>query len=105
MEELFSRNNLFEEELIINNNLTANNFVIDTKGKCIFFVYFSYDDANNTIIDILNRVNLYISDFWAQLFEWHTTKILSFIGIILSMIGFIPLMLNMIEYNQNQHIR
>ena len=49
--------------------------------------------------------NVYILDFWAQLFEWHTMKTLSVIGGTLSTIGFIPLMLNMIEYNQNQHIR
>ena len=46
MEELFSTNNLLEEELIINNNLSANDLVLDTTGKCIFFVYFSDGNAN-----------------------------------------------------------
>ena len=34
--ELFSTNNLLEEELIILNNLTGNDFDLDTKkGKCM----------------------------------------------------------------------
>ena len=49
MEELFSTNNLLEEELIINNNLTANDFLLDVKGKRIFFVYFSDGDAHTIL--------------------------------------------------------
>ena len=44
--ELFSTNNLLEEELIIQNNLTGNDFDLDTKkGECICLLW-ADDDAN-----------------------------------------------------------
>lgn len=53
----------------------------------------------------MNLKNTYILDFWANLYEWHGIKIFSVIGGIMATIGIIPVMLNVIDYNRNQHIR
>ena len=44
-------------------------------------------------------------DFWLEMFQWSFLKVFAIITGLLTSFGLYPIMLNIIEYNNNRHIK
>ena len=49
--------------------------------------------------------NDFCLDFWAKMFQWSFLKVLAITTGLLTSFGLYPIMLNIIEYNNNRHIK
>ena len=56
---------------------------------------------------IVNKTELISvsEDFWSEMFQWSFLKVFAIITGLLTSFGLYPIMLNIIEYNNNRHIR
>ena len=63
----------------------------------------------NTIFERQQNITLKafdtVDDFWANLYQWSILKVFALITCIMTSIGLWPIMMNVIEYNNNRHIK
>ena len=52
-----------------------------------------------------NQTENVSEDFWLEMFQWSFLKVFAIITGLLTSFGLYPIMLNIIEYNNNRHIR
>ena len=61
--------------------------------------------SKNSIVNKTELISSVSEDFWSEMFQWSFLKVFAIITGLLTSFGLYPIMLNIIEYNNNRHIR